>query len=270
MTATSDTRDGAPPTPEARYVYAIVPASLGTAAARAQGEHTVETVAVEGLAAIVGPVPDEDRGRDLSDPAELAWLERRARAHDTIVSAVAAVGPTVPVRFGVALPDVAAVSALLGRHAARIHGELERIAGAAEWSLRIRRDPDAARSAPVTAADDGGGGGAAYLRRRSVQRTADEQRRSRVEQAVGDAHARLASLAREAAALPPPRLGEGDEARVFHGAYLVDESTRPAFHATTEAVAETLLTVGLRTELAGPLAPHHFVRVDLGAQGESA
>ena len=101
-----------------RYLYAITRGVTNddvAAAAVGLGGSDVDVVDHRGLQAVVSTVRLEEFGeeglrRNLED---LAWLETVARGHDAVVQAVAAHGPTAPLRLATICLDDDGVRARL-------------------------------------------------------------------------------------------------------------------------------------------------------------
>src|SRR4051794_25589075 len=127
------------------YVYAVT-AGSGASAATAETGVTpggqVDVVAVDGLAAVVNDVDIAAvrRGCDEADVSDSGWLATAVRAHDRVVVAAFRSAPSVPFRFGVVYPDRAAVASMLRDHADELRAELDRLAGRAEWNVKVFAD----------------------------------------------------------------------------------------------------------------------------------
>ncbi|SNV28840.1 gas vesicle synthesis protein GvpL [Rhodococcus rhodochrous] len=98
----------------------------------------VRTVQEGGLTAVVGTVPLDDFGeaalaRNLED---LDWLERVARAHDSVVAGVARHVSVVPLRLATVCLDDERVRALLTEHREQFSSALALVTGRTEWGSR--------------------------------------------------------------------------------------------------------------------------------------
>jgi len=109
------------------YVYAVVPEAGRVPGLRGIDDGEVEYVVHEGLAAAVTRIPlDRPPGRR----AELI-------AHQSVVEALAAGGPVVPIRFGSVLDaDDDAVRDLMDREGDRFEAVLDRLEGCVQLNLR--------------------------------------------------------------------------------------------------------------------------------------
>ncbi|MBM7440326.1 GvpL/GvpF family gas vesicle protein [Streptomyces sp. HB132] len=256
----------------ALYVFAVCdtpdPAALGRLPGVAEGAPP-RPLRFGGLTAIVQTVraaefTDEAWQARMSDPDD---LERCARAHHDVVSAVAVSCPTVPLPLATLYHgDERARQALLGE-TGRFRAVLERTAGHREWGVKVyapgspvpdpkpaplRAETPTARSRPTP------GAGLAYLeRKRGVQ--AQRERRHedalRVAEAVDAAFRNLAASGRRLRLHSPEPAGQG-RVQVLNATYLVAE------HRTAEldALSRTLRDeTGAGIELSGPWVPYSFV-----------
>src|SRR6185312_12858707 len=102
------------------------------------------TVTVGGISAVVSDVDIEvfRAGAAEADVTEDGWLAAAVRAHERVVLGAFHSAPTVPMRFGIVHPDERTVRSLLRDHADDFRAELERLDGAAEWSVKVFAVPD--------------------------------------------------------------------------------------------------------------------------------
>ncbi|PWI41233.1 gas vesicle protein [Streptomyces sp. ICBB 8177] len=227
------------------------------------------------LTAIVQDVPaadftDEVWQRRLTDRVE---LERCARAHHDVVDAVARSCATVPLALCTLYQDDQRAVAALGQDEIRFLEVLRRIAGHAEWGVKVyarprtaettRRSSDAAPE-PVTPAatrDAEGaaapGAGQAYLARRREQQRA----RARLHEdalrdtaTVDETLRRVASAARRLQPQRPELTGD-PRPQLLNATYLVAED-RAAELAV--AVGALRSRVGSDIEVTGPWVPYSF------------
>ncbi|MEA2126894.1 MAG: hypothetical protein QOI80_3676 [Solirubrobacteraceae bacterium] len=210
----------------------------------------VETVAAHGLHAVVSRVPLSDFGDEpLRDHLEdLAWVERVARAHETVLEAAMERTTIVPLRLCTICLARERVADLLGAQAADLTAALERLRGRSEWGVKLFASRPVEADTPV--ADDDG---AAYLERK---RRAVAQR-ERAGEDVDAVHEAIAELAVAAVANPPQhRDAHGRDAdMVLNGAYLVEDSRRAELGDLVGRLAGD--GVG-ELELTGPWPPYNF------------
>ncbi|MEV0236492.1 GvpL/GvpF family gas vesicle protein [Nonomuraea sp. NPDC050786] len=136
------------------YVYAVARSAVECPC---EGVAPVRTVAgADGLVAYVSTVPlgefgEEPLRRSLED---LDWLAVTARAHHRVVEAVAAAGPTAPVRLVTVYADDAQVRGLLERRRDDFLEVLSHVAGRREWGVKAYVSPSTPSSPPATGDGD--------------------------------------------------------------------------------------------------------------------
>jgi len=236
------------------YVFGVTPAgtALPAGADPAPLASSVERLAAGEIEALVSRVGrDELLGPCPQDPA---WLLPRIEAHDRVLTAVAAEGPVVPFRFGMAYGSLDAVVEALNLRADELIAALRRIGDSQEWTVSI----EAAAPRPVRAAPAGRGPrrprspgqpgeGRSYL----LDRGADLTARVRAD----DALSTVVRLCRDwhipATMLTPGPDGTG------RLACLVPRAA--AGQVVPRLAALTGIESGLRVTVRGPLPPHHFL-----------
>ncbi|MDN3058392.1 GvpL/GvpF family gas vesicle protein, partial [Streptomyces sp. SRF1] len=143
-----------PPEPAALvYVFAVCRGGDLTALAELPGLGTgapVRTLAAGPLTAVVQDVPAAGFGEEalrqrLSDRDE---LERCARAHHAMITAVSALVPAVPLPLATLYLDDGRVREALGERRTSFLTALDRIAGRAEWGVKVYAPTGAPPSAP--------------------------------------------------------------------------------------------------------------------------
>jgi hypothetical protein len=197
------------------------------------------------------------------DPDALDTLAAAARAHDTILATIATSGPVLPLPLGTVVADDAQVEEVLGRHADRLHAELERVAGHAEWAVTVHLFDDGeavgdGAQAPVTSGRD-------YLEARRAALDARARRWHARDDLVAAIHDTLAACAVDAQRVQRRPL-EDIAPPLLHGVYLLADEDRDRFAATVEDLRsehhDAVIDVG------GPWPPYHFTKVDLAEDGE--
>lgn len=265
-------RSGEASETNAVYVYAVCRAdeepSLGGLTG-VSGDEPVRSLSIGSLTAIVQTVraadfTDEVWQERLTDENE---LERYARAHHEVVSAVAARFPTVPLPLATLYNGDERAGLALANESSRFRTALKRIAHHAEWGVKVyapvaqsaaRRAPEERPAEPGDRARPAPGAGRAYLERKRNLQSQREQRQAdslRVADAVDADVSRIAAASRR---LRPHGSGAagGQRVQVLNATYLVAE------HRAAELA---LLAAGLRErtgaeiEVSGPWVPYSFV-----------
>ncbi len=256
----------------ATYVFAVCQTEGGPDADGLTGvthDEPVRSLRVGPLTAIVQTVreadfTDEVWQKRLTDEAE---LERYARAHHEVVSAVAARFPTVPLPLATLYNGDERASLALASESTRFRTALRRIAHHAEWGIKVYApvSPSAGDGTPeertAAAADQGGpapGAGRAYLERKRNLQSRRAQRQTDSLRLADAVDADVSRLATESRRLRPHGDGAVDDRRVqvLNATYLV---------AANRAAELDLLVAGLRKrtgahiEVSGPWVPYSFV-----------
>ncbi|WP_432969292.1 GvpL/GvpF family gas vesicle protein [Dactylosporangium sp. CA-233914] len=238
----------------ARDVGSDAAAGLSGVAGRA-----VRTVAGAGLVAVVSPVDLDRFGEEAlrRNLENLEWLEGVARAHHTVVAALARSRAVVPARLATVYRDDDSVRAMLHERRGDLDAVLDRVGGRAEWGVKMYAEaPQPAPDEP--AGPSGDRPGTAYLRRRRARLSADDEWRQRAVDGAEAAHAALAESAAQARRHPPQdrRLTGRTEPMVLNGAYLVERRGSERF---ADLVAAQAARHGeLHLELTGPWPPYSF------------
>ena len=242
----------------ARYVYAITRGVAADALTGVRGQQggPVETVHHRGLDAVVGDVPLDTFGETglTQNLEDLGWLEQVARAHDEVVRAVAAQGPTAPLRLATICLDDDGVRARLDEWGDELAEVLDRVTGRGEWSVKVvapaSTGPEPDQAEPTS--------GAEFLRRRKAQAEQREQRHTAASAVAQDVHHQLAGHAVASRLLAPqdPRLTGASGTMLLNAAYLVDLDRADAFSAVVEDLAARHPDVTV--DGAGPWPPYSF------------
>lgn len=259
----------------ATYVFAVCrsdhPGALPSACGH-PGGGPPRLLAVGSLCAVVQDVPaaefSETALRErLGDAAE---LERCARAHHVVVTAAAAGGPTVPMPLATLYLGDDRVRAAVGENRERFRLALDRIAGRAEWSVKVHLTQagttarSAAPGAPETAASGPGPGprvsGRDYLNGlRSRQHLREEHRESALAAAeqVDNAVRRLAVGTVSRRPHGPEVTGK-DRTQIMNTAYLVAEDRTEELTAMIGRLRASPEFNGIEIDVSGPWAPYSF------------
>jgi hypothetical protein len=256
-------------------------AAVGQAISAVEGlVPPVRFVEAGDLAVAVTPVDsglDAISARVDTDEAEaIARLEALVRAHEAVVETLLGVTSVVPFRLGLVVRTDEDAVRLLEEHAGQLAADLQRIAGTAEWAVRVWEQPDEAGEADplgpaardASAKDEGLAApagparpGTAYLSARRRLREEVELAAARQRQQADLLWHELASLAVDASirapvAVPAPDTGDR---LLLDAVVLVERSDEERLQGR---VAEALARHGggaLHAELTGPWPPYHFV-----------
>ena len=237
---------------EAVYVYGIVAAGEPLEVPTGVEGGAVSLQEGEGIAAIVSRVPDRP----------VRTTRRDLQAHAAVLAAALEQRNAVlPMRFGVVLPDPAAVDAeLLVGARPDLEALLARFAGTVEFELKaLYPDQEAlleevVRSNPRIAQLRGSAGYQEQLELDELVASALEAERLRDEALLLDRLSPLALDIRAREELP--------ERMAAKLSLLVERGRQEAFEAEAELLAEECHP-RLQLRLDGPLPPHNFVDLAL-------
>ncbi|MFD8366559.1 GvpL/GvpF family gas vesicle protein [Streptomyces hygroscopicus] len=265
-----------PPEPAALvYVFAVCRGGDLTALAELPGLGTgapVRTLAAGPLTAVVQDVPAAGFGEEalrqrLSDRDE---LERCARAHHAVITAVSALVPAVPLPLATLYLDDGRVREALGERRTSFLTALDRIAGRAEWGVKVYAPTGAPPSAPDAGpAPDADatpgpsrpaatGSGQAYLDRVRTRQRDREQRHTLALRAAERVDTVVRGLAVAARRLRPHGVEVTGKHRthVLNAAYLLDLGRERELRAALASLRRDETDVQI--ELSGPWAPYSF------------
>jgi hypothetical protein len=235
------------------YIYAVVPERTTVVSSIASAAE-VRLIRAGDLCFVVGSADLDALARvndAASDPRELAEL---AQSHDAVIRAVMAVAESViPFRLGTVLNDDRAVRAYATAHMAEMAGLLDRLAGSAEWGVRVSLS---AQRLPASRPEPAGTrpGTAHLVRRRQELADAERRRRDRATSAAAVAE-ELRTLAADATH------GQGGGAAILDESYLVRHTHTGRFLGAAERLGAQLASDDLLLRVTGPWPPYSFARL---------
>jgi hypothetical protein len=263
---------------KATYVYAVVespaPPDLSAAPPGLPGAGAPRLLPLPpGLWVVVADAPLASYGSAALDAglADIAWVSDRALAHEAMVERLAAAGTVVPMKlFTLFASDERALAEMAARGGA-LQEVLARIAGCAEWGVRILWHEARVRPEPPPRAADGGGsetgkGRGFLVRKKQVRDSVREQ--ARAARAESDRlYAELAGLSREVRRRAP--LDEETGARLLLDAnFLLPVDATAAFESAVRRGADRLAGAAGELTLSGPWPAYNFVAgAEEGAEG---
>jgi hypothetical protein len=197
--------------------------------------------------------------------ADLAWVSACAIAHERVVAHFAALAPVVPMKlFTLFASDERAVLTLLAERE-RLTAVLEKVAGAAEWGVRIHFDASRVKRTPATsatAATPTGSGtpasGRDFLLRKKEAQEAARHRMGQVSTAVEAAFDELSRHA-TAARRREPVVAESGPRLLLDAAFLVPGERTEELERAVQAEAERLAASACEVTLTGPWPPYNFI-----------
>ncbi|HYU33036.1 MAG TPA: GvpL/GvpF family gas vesicle protein [Thermoanaerobaculia bacterium] len=251
----------------ATYVYCLVrsaaPPSLDGVPEGLPGAAAPRLLPLDGALWLVvadAPLPEYSAAEIESRLSDLSWVSDRALAHEQVVEAVAAAGPVLPMKlFTLFRSDGRALAHLLGQRQ-EIDAILDRIAGQAEWGVRILFREDAARRKAVEAVGDGGraSSGTSFLLRKKAEKESVRDLAASLRTEVDRAYEELSRRASEARCRAPES-GEAGARLLLDAAFLVPAGDGEAFEAEVQRLAKRLGASSCEVTLTGPWPPYNFL-----------
>lgn len=170
--------------------------------------------------------------------------------------------------------DLAGIGSILRTEASAFEDALDRVAGAAEWSIKIIRDGEGAGTDATVETDDRltsidsaletASPGQRFLLERRRQREAVAVGRKVLTEQVQRFHQALIGAARSGMRLALSG-ADGTSRTAFKAAYLVDRTDQPTFLAHVDNHAAGLSSLGWTTMIQGPWPAFSFSRIDRAA-----
>ncbi|GGB35326.1 gas vesicle protein [Flexivirga endophytica] len=240
-----------------RYLYAVTrglePQQLaGTPGL--DGGH-LDVVEHLDLCAVVSDVALDEYGEEglRRNLEHLDWLERVARTHDSVVHAVASVGPTAPLRLATVYLDDEGVRRGLAERCAELDRVLGQVAGRLEWSVKVL-----APATPVVSTAERGMSGAEYLRRKKASAEDKEINDALLMDLADKVYEALADGTVASRRLQPQdqRLTGLAGTMLLNAAYLVQDDDGPAFQSHVKSLQAEHHEVSI--ECQGPWPPYSF------------
>jgi hypothetical protein len=252
---------------EAIYLYCLVRAAAEPAAAAAPPGlpdlSPPRALAVgEGLWLIVAGAPlplygSAEIQRQLSD---LSWVSDRALAHEAIIEHFAGAGTVLPMKLFTLFASDERAIANVRDNRERLERVLDRVAGRAEWGVRIRLDDVRAREVLAAEAREGGqSSGTAFLLRKKLEQDASRELAGRLRAEMDAVFAELAAGASEAVRREPAASPESGGRLLLDAAFLVPAQSDAEFEAIVERCASRLAPRACDVTLTGPWPPYHFI-----------
>jgi hypothetical protein len=266
----------APPpatTAEAWYVYGVI-ASAGAGAvygvSGVDPAATIETVALDDLAAVVSRVPlaQFDEAPLRARLSDMAWVEQTARGHERVLEAVGSQQTVVPMRMCSVYRDSNRVRGMLTREGQWLRSALDDLEGTSEWGVKVFAGPPVQ---PAPPAEPGGApaSGVAYMEQRRRERKERGQSEEAISSACQTIFLRLSAASRRALVVPSqrPEVSGHPWDMVLNSVYLVPDAELPGFHDAVAALEDEVRPLRLELRATGPWPAYNFVPDPAGMAG---
>ncbi len=249
----------------ATYLYCLVKSpkrpSLGKAPSGVPGGAAPRAIAASpGTWLVVSDVPRDQYNSTAIDAGlrNLDWVADRAVGHEAVIEYVARSADLVPMKlFTIFRDDSRAIAHIAERR--DVAGIFKRIAGSAEWSVRMMAGaPSDEKATKKTAADlqPLPATGTSFLMQKKSERDATRESVAVARRAVEKVYADLARIARDAVRKEGDLVGT---AVLLDAAFLVRRSDQAKFRSAARRLAATAHEAGCELTLSGPWPPYNFV-----------
>ncbi len=254
----------------ATYVYCLLrsaaPPSLEGAPDGLPGTAAPRLLPLDGdlwLVVADAPLPEYGGDEIESRLSDLTWVSDRALSHEAIVEHFAAALPVLPMKlFTLFHSDDRAISHLREQRE-EIGKIFDRIAGRAEWGVRIlfredeaRRRAAEAATTPATAARPSSG--TSFLLRKKAEKESVRDLAAGLRAEADRAYEELAGRAVEARRRQPEP-GEAGARLLLDAAFLIPAGEGEDFAAEVQTLAERLAGRACDVTLTGPWPPYNFL-----------
>jgi len=273
MSRPEPSTDTAPQTGSAWYVYGVVDGDTEPAGPLpgVDASRRVKRLAEGTVAAAVSEVALEEFGeaRLREHLQNMEWVERVARAHETVLDQLREQATVIPMRMCTVYRSESGVREMLRREEAALRHAIDHLDGKAEWGVKAFADPG--RTSAVAADDEQEAAdeapGAAYMRQRQSERDRRARAQQQLEDAAAQIHERLRGLADDGHVMPPQRPEVSGHAgdMVLNGVYLVSDDDRERFQDEVHELEAEFAPIGIDLELTGPWPAYNFVPGTIGA-----
>jgi hypothetical protein len=268
--------DPEPETGPAAYVYGVVDAGDAPEMSLpgVDPSRPVRLLREGALAAAVSEVALEEFGEAplREHLRDMRWVERVARAHETVLDQIQARATVVPMRMCTVYRSESGVRDMLRREATSLEQALDHLDGKSEWGVKAFADPSEVAAAAADDAREAGGDedetrGAAYMRQRQGERDHRERAQQQLDEIAVQIHERLCMLAGDGRVMPPQRPEVSGHAgdMVLNGVYLVADDDQERFHAEVQVLEAEFAPLGVTLQQTGPWPAYNFVPGAIGA-----
>lgn len=226
-------------------------------------------ISEDGASAVCCAVPEEEFSGEALRLclADVSWLDRRVRAHESVVEAVLEVAPVLPMRFCTIYRDEDGVRQMLRRHGGAFAQALAFLKDKIEVGLKIYSDrkmmrlkvsQEDARILGMVDEIERTPAGTAYLLKKryeqQMERRVEEERAALVDTVQAGLQAYVVERFGHDSTYDPRE----DNALVMNASYLIDGARFGDVVNWVQEVNERYGLCGLRCALSGPWPPYCF------------
>jgi hypothetical protein len=242
------------------YLFCI---TEGDAFSAEEGLHPLRPVCslvCEDLVAVVSQVPLEDFGEEAlaAHLEDACWLEREARAHETVIEKVMENRAVLPMKFCTIFRSEERVRALLARGQEEFRRALARLREKEEWEVKMYFEPASSAAPQAAEARTNLSGREFLLKRKAEDLEACEAMKEAYRQAQ-QSFERVSDYVEEIQLKPvPPPDSSGGPKLILDVVCLLVKPRLKAFRQQIERLGNHLSAKGFRFQLTGPWPPYHF------------
>jgi hypothetical protein len=228
---------------------------------------TAGPLEIEGLAAIVSPIPKGALESGLSrEPPDPSWIVPRALHHERVVEAALAKVPVLPVRFGCVFSSHEALAEVVRQHRDPIETFLHDIVDLEEWSLKAYLDLGQAEQAVLDTHPEFSeryrslptSPGTRYFLEKRLRESAREQARRAGRKAAAKVQHAIEETGVKHQVLSTHGEDVGGRDLLLKLALLIPRGRIDEVFAIAEHASAGVGAVPLVLERSGPWTPYHF------------
>lgn len=253
----------------ATYVYCLLRSaapSLAGAPDGLPGAAAPRLLPLDGdLWLVVADAPLPEYGGDAIESrlSDLSWVSGRALAHEAVVEHFAAASPVLPMKLFTLFHSDERAIAHLQEQREEIGRIFDRIAGRAEWGVRILFREDEARrraaeTATTAATAERPSSGTGFLLRKKAEKESVRDLTAGLRAEVDRVYDELAGRSSEARRRQPEP-GEVGARLLLDAAFLLPAGEGEDFAAEVQRLAERLTERACEVNLTGPWPPYNFL-----------
>jgi len=248
------------PKTTAIYLFCITEGAPFSARKGPRVPRAVYSLVHEDLVAVVSQVPLEDFGEEAlaAHLEDACWLEREARAHETVIEKVMENRAVLPMKFCTIFRSEERVRALLARGQEEFRRALARLREKEEWEVKMYYEP-ASSAAPQAAEARTNLSGREFLLKRKAEDIGAWEAMKEAYRQAQQSFERVSDYVEEIQLKPIPSQDSTSEPKLILDAVCL--LTKPRFKAfcqQLEGLRNELSGKGLHFQLTGPWPPYHF------------
>ena len=254
------------------YFYCIISESVLELSTEGIGGGKVFIMPYQDLKAVVSEVSlEEFSSEEIQNKAQedVNWIREKAQNHQKVIEEAMAMGPVIPMQFGVIFKTKEKLEETLSSHYEQFKQSLQKLAGKQEWGVKaymnrkvfeeflekgseeVLAKKKEAESLPK---------GMAFFAKKQAVSQIGEVREKELDKITGEIYESLSQLAdsfNKAKILEKDFTGRIEE-MILNCFYLIEESKLAQFQKKVEELKEKYNPIGIEVEMSGPWPSYHF------------